>query len=271
MYLDDLLLVADELARAGWAEANAGNVSVRLPDEALAELPLGPGGPWTPLARPVPELAGEHMLVTARGCQMRLVSRRPQRDCGVLELSGDGAAWRVRWGLEGTTPTSELPSHLLSHAVRKARSGGAERVILHTHPPALIALCHVRAWDTRSLNQLLWSLHPEGVCLFPGALAYLPFAIPGSVEIAEQTCAAFAEHAMVLWEYHGVFASAPTADAAFGMVQAAEKAAVIYRDACAMGGVRRGLSPAQIRQVAASLGITPAPGILGEEDGSHAV
>ena len=128
MYFDELFLVTDELARAGWAEANAGNLSVRLPDEALAELPLSAGGAWTPLARPVPSLAGEHFLVTARGCRMRLVSRHPRRDCGVLELSGDGAAWRVCWGLSpaeirqvaaslGITPAPGILEEDGSHAV----------------------------------------------------------------------------------------------------------------------------------------------------------
>ena len=74
--------------------------------------------------------------------------------------------------------------------MRKEKSGGKERVILHTHPVTLAAMCHALELDSRKLTHLLWSMHPEGVCLFPGGIAYLPFAIPGSEEISRQTCQA---------------------------------------------------------------------------------
>ena len=269
-FLQNLFRIADELSRAGWAEANAGNISVRLrPEEYPA---CSAPGSWTPLDGAVPSLGGEQFLVTAKGCHIRNLPHFPRRDCGVLELNEDGTAWRVVWGLEGTVPTSEFRAHLLSHAVRKERSGGAERVILHTHPVTLVALCHAMELDTVKLTQLLWSMHPEGVALFPGGMAYLPFALSGSREISDMTCAAFQYYSMVLWEYHGVFASGRDLDHAFGMIQAAEKCANIYKAACAMGGVTRTLPDSSIAAMASFLNLTPAPGILNvqEEDG-HAV
>lgn len=271
MFFDDFLRLTDDMAREGWAEANAGNLSIRLDGDALAQFPDRQcRGPWIPLAQPVPDLGGETLLVTAKGCQLRNVSHAPRRDCGLAELRADGGAYRPVWGFEGTAPTSELAAHLLSHQVRLRRSGGAERVILHTHPVTLIALCHVLEPDTRQLNRLLWGMHPEAVSLFPGGIAYLPFAIPGSAEIARATCEAFETYSMVLWEYHGIFASADTMDRAFGMVQAAEKAARIYQTACALGGVRRVLPDDAIAAVAASLRLTPVAGILDGEDGHGA-
>ena len=62
-----------------------------------------------------------------------------------------------------------------SHAVRKEKSGGKERVILHTHPVTLAAMCHALELDSRKLTHLLWSMHPEGVCLFPGGIASVSY------------------------------------------------------------------------------------------------
>jgi len=262
-FLSDIGPICTEIYRNGWAEANAGNITLRLNDAELADrAAFRAVGAWETLGVPVPALGGEYFLVTASGCHLRRVEADPVRTCGVVRISDDGARFRVVWGLEDSMPTSEFSSHLLAHAVRGRVSGGAERVILHTHPPALIALGHARELDTRSLTLLLWSMHQEGVCLFPGGVAYLPFQISGGSEIAESTCRAFERHGMVMWEYHGIFASGTSLDHAFGMVQAAEKAAQIYRDACAMGGVRRALSADAIRAVADNFGFVPAPGIL---------
>lgn len=263
MFLEDLFHTTDDMAREGWAEANAGNITVRLTEEQLAELtPLRDDGPWLPLAIPVPTLAGECFLVTAKGCQIRNISHYPRRDCGVIRLSGDGTAYQIIWGLEGTVPTSEFFAHLLSHAVRKEKSGGAERVLLHTHPVTLVALCHRMAPDSKALTKLLWSMHPEGVCLFPGGVAFVPFAISGTEELSRLTCHAFETYSMVLWEYHGIFASGTTLDHAFGQVQAAEKCAKIYQAACTMGGVTRALDDAAIRAVADNFHLTTVEGVL---------
>lgn len=262
-FFKDLFRTTEDMARQGWAEANAGNITARLSPEDLADHPpFREDAPWMPMSIPVPALGGEHFLVTAKGCQIRSIAHYPQRDCGIIQLNPEGAAYRMVWGFEGTMPTSEFSAHLLSHAVRKEKSGGKERVILHTHPVTLAAMCHALELDSRKLTHLLWSMHPEGVCLFPGGIAYLPFAIPGSEEISRQTCQAFGTYSMVLWEYHGVFASGDTPDHAFGMVQSAEKCAKIYQAACTMGGVVRALDDKAIRSVAQSLNLTPVAGIL---------
>lgn len=263
MFLQELFYTTDDMAREGWDEANAGNITVRLTEEQRAEFTdCREDRPWLPLSIPVPTLGGESFLVTARGCQIRNISRHPQRDCGVIALNGDGTAYRVVWGLEGTEPTSEFFAHLLSHAVRKEKSGGTERVILHTHPATLVALSHHMAPDSKALTKLLWSMHPEGVCLFPNGMAFVPFAIPGSEAISRLTCDAFETYSMVLWEYHGVFSSGTTLDHAFGLVQGAEKCAKIYLAARSMGGTLRALDDASIAAVANHFHIHPADGIL---------
>ncbi len=262
-FLNDLAATSQAIAREGWAEANGGNISMRLSEDQLADRSMfTSANPWLDLAIPVPTLGGEFFLVTASGCQIRNVADHLSRDSGIIELNDAGTKYRVVWGREGTHPTREFFAHLLSHAVRKERSGGADRVILHTHPIHVIALCHVMELDTRRLTRLLGSMHPEGVILFPGGIAYLPFALPGSEEISRMTCEAFETHPMVLWEYHGIFASGTSLDHAFGMVQAAEKAAAIYRTACDMGGVRRVLDDRTLHTIVDHFHLPAAPGIL---------
>lgn len=59
----------------------------------------------------------------------------------MIELDAQGENYRVVWGLvNGGRPTSELPSHLMNHEVKKIASGGKHRVIYHAHTTNVIAL-----------------------------------------------------------------------------------------------------------------------------------
>ena len=265
-FLTDIARGSRDICREGWAEANGGNITVRLNEAGLADRAVfRTDGAWQALDVPVPALGGELFLVTAAGSQMRNIADYPERDCGVLELNEAGTQYRTVWGLAGGgSPTSEFFAHLFSHAIRKEKSGGAERVIFHVHPNTLIALSHALELDSRSLTRLLWSMHTEGICLYPGGIAYLPYAMPGSKEIARMTCEAFERHSMVLWEFHGVFASGKSIDHTFGMVQAAEKGAKIFTLTQQLGGVKKALSDREIRGIAENFHIPYISGILGD-------
>ncbi|MDX9774189.1 MAG: class II aldolase/adducin family protein [Bacteroidales bacterium] len=69
--------VAGWLWQRGWAEKNAGNISVRVNDEdriSVADL----SNPKTvPLQKGVPSLAGASGLVTGTNCRMRDVATTP--------------------------------------------------------------------------------------------------------------------------------------------------------------------------------------------------
>lgn len=260
-FLKDIVRIAQAVSDQGWAEANAGNISVRLNDAELADRHLLTGdGPAISLEVGVPTLDGAYFLVTAAGCHLRNIPHDPAATCGVVRICDGGSAYRVLWGFAGGgKPTSELFAHLLSHAVRM-RHG--ERALIHSHPTTLLGLCHTRQLSTASLTRLLWSMHPEGVCLFPDGIAYTPFMISGSLPLADATCAAFRESGMVLWDFHGVFSSGRDLDHAYGKVQAAEKAAKIYQAACQMGGCHRVLSAEEIRAVADNFGLHPLADVL---------
>jgi rhamnulose-1-phosphate aldolase len=67
---------------------------------------------------------------------------------------------------------------------------------------------------------------------------------------------------LVLWQYHGIVAAGPDLDAAFGLIETAEKAAEIYLKVAAVGSVGRRLSNEQLSALARRFGVEPDPEIL---------
>jgi rhamnulose-1-phosphate aldolase len=259
-----VIKTAHDLWRKGWAERNAGNLSVRLLPEEVEEVSRR-DDPWRPLEAAVPELGGDHLLFTNSGSYMREVQLDPLRNTDVVELDANGECFRVVWGDTKRGPTSEIAPHLHAHAARKRASSGVDRAVLHTHPPNLIALSYALALDTGSLTRLLWQMHTECVVVFPMGCGYVEWRLPGSEELARATGKIMKRRNMVLWQYHGIVASGPDLDAAFGLIDTAEKAAEIYLKVAALGPVERRLNREQITALARRFGVKPDPQILADE------
>jgi rhamnulose-1-phosphate aldolase len=68
-----------------------------------------------------------------------------------------------------------------------------------------------------------------------------------------------------LWPFHGVFATGPTLDDAFGLIDTAEKAATVLVKVIAMGGPRRSITTANLRDLAARFGVRPLASALETE------
>jgi rhamnulose-1-phosphate aldolase len=255
---------AHELWRKGWAERNAGNLSMRLLPEEAAQVSLEDDR-WRPLEAAVPELGGEHLLFTDSGSYMREVQLDPLRNTDVIELDLNGECFRIVRGDRERGPTSEIAPHLYAHAARKRASRGADRAVLHTHPPNLIALSYAVALDTTSLTRLLWQMHTECIVVFPMGCGYVDWALPGSEELARATGKIMERRNMVLWQYHGIVAAGPDLNTAFGLIETAEKAADIYLKVAALGPVERRLSYEQLTALARRFGVEPDPEILAVE------
>ena len=106
----------------GWHERNGGNLSYRIKDEEVAEVKefLHYDNEWKPIATKVPGLASEYFLVTGSGKYFRNVIIDPEDSICIIELDEKGENYRILWGLvNGGRPTSELPSHLMNHEVKK--------------------------------------------------------------------------------------------------------------------------------------------------------
>jgi len=257
MDLDSLIQEMTKTARdmweRGWAEANGGNISLRLnPEQRACVEGLTPERDWQPIPVTVPGMANERFLLTGAGRYLRNVELAPEENLGVIEVDEEGARYRILWGFEPAgEPTSELGAHLLSHAAIGARSGGVEHVVIHSHTPNLIALTYaVENLTTSSLTRLLWQMHAECVFFFPGGIEFLPWKMSASVEFSRAMAEALGRRPLALWEFHGAFAAGRDLDETFGRIHVAEKTAGMYLTVMAAGGVKQRLSDAQIRAIA---------------------
>ena len=225
----------------GWNEANGGNFSWRLPDDAVACLSPEPSAP-VPLEQSHPNLDGEHILITGSGQCFRHACERPDEVFGVIKIVDGGGFYQPVWGFSGGgRPTSEMPMHLVGHAIRKAESGGRERVILHCHPPEFIALSFVMPLQSRSFSLALWQKMPECIVIFPDGVRIVPAMLPGTNEIAEASAAGLKESRIISWTHHGIFASEENPDRAFALVETIEKASTIQRKVMSVGCPERGI------------------------------
>jgi rhamnulose-1-phosphate aldolase len=256
-----VIRTAHDLWLKGWAERNAGNLSVRLrPGEV--EKNSRQQGPWRPLETAVPELGGEYFLFTDTGSHMRLVELDPPRNTSVIELDEGGECFRAIRAEAKRGPTSELMPHLRVHTARKRASGSRDRAVIHTHPPNLIALTYALTLDTASLTRLLWEMHTECIVVFPGGCGFAEWRLPGSQDLARATERIMERRSLALWQYHGIVAAGRNLDAAFGLIETAEKAAEIYLKAAALGPVERRLSNEQLTALARRFGVEPDAEIL---------
>lgn len=226
----------------GWHERNAGNLSYRMSDEDVSVcMPYisikGEGHEWQPLGVAVPEMAGEFFIVTGAGKYLRKVSLDLADSIGIVELNAEGDAYRKLWGLSnGGRPTSEFAAHVLCHAARVQATEGANRLIYHAHCPSVTALSTIIAPDARHLSRILWKTMTECITIFPEGVGMVPWAVPGSLDLARQTAACMDTFQAVVWTQHGIIASGSQFDATFGLVNMIEKSAQQYLTARAACG-----------------------------------
>ena len=254
--------LCDDGWRAGYHECNGGNASYLLDAEEITQAtPFFDDSPsgWTSLGKTVPTMGGVYLLVTGSGKFLRNVALDTAANCGIVQISDAGDAWRRVWGLlGGARPTSELPSHIAAHAVRIEATNGASRVLYHAHPTAVAALTAIAKPDARTVTRILWKAFSEAIIAIPDGIGMVPWMQPGSQELADATSLALREHAACIWQLHGVFASGITCDQAFGLVNAVDKAADAYlRARAAIGGAEPyyGISDEGLRATAHAYGV----------------
>ena len=143
----------------GWHERNGGNLTYRMTDDEVNEASVyfyDTPSDWVDLGITADNLAGEYFIATGSGKFMRNVELDPEDNICIAQLNGAGNKYRVVWGLKnGGRPTSEFPSHLLNHSVKKAATNGEHRVIYHAHTPSVIALTYVLPLDAKSFTNVL--------------------------------------------------------------------------------------------------------------------
>ena len=249
--LDRIAAVAGTLWERGWAERNAGNISLRLLASFSSRKSDRAGSPLHPLEKPLPNIGGCHFLVSGAGTRMRELGQKALKRVCLVRISDHGSSYRVVRGRfeDGYQPTSEFPSHLLVHNYLKG-TGRDEIIILHTHPTELIALTHIPEYNSEEkLNQLLWSMHPEVKVVIPEGAGLVPYVLPGSTELARATVASLEERRIVLWSKHGCLAVAPDPETALDLIDTLNKSARIFLACRAAGFEPEGLSREQLAEL----------------------
>lgn len=243
------------LWQKGWAERNAGNISVNINDcltsDQKSELQKKSGSTFN-LDRSYHPIAGFSFLVTGTGKRMRDLAVDPEHNALLIRVNDTGSGYQILSlsGMEGNMPpTSELPTHLAIHEQLVAK-GAPERAVVHTHPNELISITQIRQFcSEKALNHLLWGMHPETMVIVPEGAGFLPYMLPGSQEIAEATLKKFENHKVVVWEKHGCFAIGRDVFEAFDLIDTLAKSAQIYFQCRAAGHEPEGLTEEKIAEL----------------------
>ena len=272
-FVKGFIRMANDGWEQGWHERNGGNLSYRIrPEEIRAvEEDLSEEKPWTPIGTTVPELGGEYFLVTGSGKYFRNVLPNPEDSIAIIELDAAGEQYRIRWGLvSGGRPTSELPSHLMNHEVKKRVSGGRHRVIYHAHPANLIALTFVLPLTDEVFTRELWETATECPVVFPDGVGVVPWMVPGGREIAVETSRLMERYDVAVWAHHGLFCSGEDFDLTFGLMHTVEKAAEILVKVLSISPVKlQTISPDGFRRLASEFHVTLPERFLYEKDGQE--
>jgi rhamnulose-1-phosphate aldolase len=241
--------VAEYLCSMNWAEASAGNMSLRLAavPEALARLAADPQQTLA-TTLDMTDLIGDHFLVTASGSRMREIARDPRRGLCLVRVLDKKHLWII----DGPgKPSSEWPTHAGLHSLFKESRNG-ERAVLHCHPLNLIAVSHVFD-DEREMNDRIFRMQHETRLFVPDMLGLIPYAVTGSMSLAKASREKFKKFRLALWEKHGVIAGGKTLSEALDRIEMVEKAAAIYLRLKGLGIEPDGLSDEQIAATRRSL------------------
>ena len=214
--MKEMIETTSNLYRLGWDERNGGNISYLLKEEEITPF-LDPEKVIRRISMifDASRLAGCYFIVTGSGRYFKNVASEPAENLGIVRVAEDGKTLELLWGLENEClPTSELPSHFMSHIAR------------FTHE-----------LDERSFSRTLWQMCTECLVVFPEGISIIPWMVPGTNEIGEATAEKMKETRLVLWPQHGIYGSGKDMDEVFGLIETAEKAAEVYTYVKAQGPI----------------------------------
>jgi rhamnulose-1-phosphate aldolase len=263
-YVEEMCKITHGLYTHGWDERNGGNVSYRLTKEEVSQY-----ADTNKVLRNVPidfdasELAGVYFLVTGTGRYFKNVIDNPEAETGLVQIAADGHSADILWGYnDGAQPTSEFPSHLMTH-INRLHKDSNQRVVMHCHPTNLIAMSFTLPLDEKTFSRILWKMQAESVVVFPEGLGVIPYMTPGTNDIGEATAEKMKDFRAVLWPHHGVFGAGDSMDETYGLIETIEKAALIYTTIRAQGGqCLQEITDDDLADLANRFGLTPNPDFL---------
>jgi len=233
--ITDLQEIGSLIWHRGWSEANAGNVSFRLPASFTDYLAQIRDKFNTEMSNGVPEnpLLYDWYLVSASGSRYREFKLRDFHNfviCGVdKELADDCIPGNIVVIPDDRKPTSEWQAHI---AVQNMflKSNRPERIVLHAHPTNWIVLSSMMKFikEKQAVINALHECLPELKLYLPEGLSFLPYLAPGSNHLAEATLQAMTNSRALIWEKHGVIVAGDSAAQAFDYLELVSKAADVY-------------------------------------------
>lgn len=253
--------VAGYLWQKGWAEANAGNLSIDVTDSfnfsesehvASASSSLNTSLDYS-------SIAGRSILITGSGCRFRDISKEPESGMCIIHLSDYGKAYQIfkrKFSETDVKPTSEIATHLRLHE-HFAKSGSLNKVVLHTHPTELVALSHMKKyWDEKKFNSVLLGMLPEVKVILPEGAGLVDYALPGSEKLAEGTLEKLIKgYRIIMWQKHGCLAVSDNPLSAFDMIDILNKGAQVLLACLDAGEIPQGLSKDELDELAVAFNL----------------
>lgn len=231
-FIDEAIEILDLLYKHGWDERNGGNLSLILTKEDIKEL-----GKTDEISIyqyndfDLSELVNKYFLITGTGKYFKNCKKDPEENLGVVRVK-DKHTLSLVWGFkDGGRPTSEAPTHLLSH-IQRLSVDSLHRVVIHCHPTNIICMTHILPLESNVFTEILWKMQTESIVVFPEGVAVLPWILCGGTEIGKKTALLMREYRSVIWAQHGLFATGKNLDEVFGLIETIEKAAEIYMKIC---------------------------------------
>lgn len=262
-FIQEMTEITHHLWTLGWDELNGGNISYLLDEEEVAKyMDIRSSLRSLDLAFPVKELAGKYFIVTGSGKYFRNVIKDPEANLGVVRVSASGEHVEILWGLRNDArPTSELASHFMSH-IERLKVDPNHRIVMHTHATNLIAMTFTHELDERKFTKTLWQMCTECLVVFPEGVSILPWMVPGSNEIGQETAKKMKDYRIVIWPHHGIFGTGATMDETFGLIETVEKAATVYN---LIGGraIKQVITDSELADLAKAFGVVARDGVLG--------
>ncbi|HOH59826.1 MAG TPA: class II aldolase/adducin family protein, partial [Candidatus Cloacimonadota bacterium] len=177
---DSLMAEIAETARLihsyGWAEANAGNISIDVSDR---------------VQNPQPDT--RYYLVSRTGSRYRQTANDPMKNLLLIASGASDVCFPP-----DARPTMEWISH---RCLQKAI--GDRKVVLHTHPAEIIALAQL-SYDEEEFNELFANLLPELPLYLPEGFAIAAHRMPGSQALCDASLEALDGQKALIWSGHGL-------------------------------------------------------------------
>ncbi|MDD3562699.1 MAG: class II aldolase/adducin family protein [Candidatus Cloacimonetes bacterium] len=196
--------VAAHVHAYGWAEANAGNLSIDVSNIVKKHIPTQER--W--------------FIVSRTGSRYRQTAIRPHDNLLLISCNEDQDTFFPK----AAKPTSEWISHRCLQMANPCFS-----VILHTHPAEIIALAFLPIMQhPEELYQMMSSLLPELPLYLPEGVAICPHQPPGSLQLCQSSQKALTNQKALIWSGHGLLTFANDLDEALDYMEIIVKAARIF-------------------------------------------